>query len=642
MPRSGRRGARLLPLIAALLAQAAVPGAAGADPLDPTGRWTANARGQAPVPPMGWNSWNAFNSDIDEAKILGSAQTLVSSGLAKAGYGRVNIDDGWWLKRRTRDGRLVIRTAQFPSARVKGGQADDTSFRPLTDRLHAMGLKAGIYSDMGRNSCGQIYTADFKNQPEGSVAEREIGLYGHVDQDIRLFFTEWGFDLIKVDGCGIRGLPADNPRVRSGLYRAFTPLVDMQSIGRTDVAAVRALYTSVADALERERPGGDYLLSLCLWGSADVRAWGKDLGNISRTSDDITPHWGRMLTNFDTASRRELYAHPGSWNDADMLFVGQGDFDEAHPTEAKAHFALWAMINSPLVIGYDLRKLTPGLQAIFGNADIIALNQDPAGNQAVIAYDSDDVQFLVKTLADGSKGVALFNRSAVPAKVTLNASQLKFRDDAAITLTDLWTKAQIGFTAKRDFDLAPHQVLIFRASGSRRLGEGLYLSEQPGRVNPAVDGVVARRADPNIHHSVTAWSGTKGPGEHVQYSGWGGSRADRAVYGQVLRVGGTDYDTSLGVLAGSRLEVRNAGFRRFAAEVGMDDAAAQARGTLRFAIYGDGRLLASTDGVAFGAAARPLTADVSGVRIIELVTRAAGGSADDPAPAVWANARLLR
>ncbi|MDR6135216.1 alpha-galactosidase [Sphingomonas sp. SORGH_AS802] len=642
MPRSGRRRAPLMPLVAALLAQAALPGMAGADPLDPGGRWTANARGQAPVPPMGWNSWNAFNSDIDEAKILGSAQTLVSSGLAKAGYTRVNIDDGWWLKRRTRDGRLVIRTAQFPSARVAGGQADDTSFRPLTDRLHAMGLKAGIYSDMGRNSCGQIYTADFKNQPEGSVAEREIGLYGHVDQDIRLFFEEWGFDLIKVDGCGIRGLPADSPRVRSGLYRAFPSLIDMQSIGRTDVAAVRALYTSVADALERERPGGDYLLSLCLWGSADVRAWGKDLGNISRTSDDITPHWGRMLTNFDTAARRELYAHPGSWNDADMLFVGQGDFDEAHPTEARSHFALWAMINSPLVIGYDLRKLTPGLRAIFGNTDIIALNQDPAGNQAVIAYDSDDVQFLVKTLADGTKGVALFNRSAVPATVTLNAGQLKFRDDAAITLTDLWTRATTRFTGKQDFTLAPHQTLIFRASGARRLADGLFLSEQPGRVNPAVDGVIARRPDPTIHHSVTAWSGTRGAGEHVQYSGWGGSRADRAVFGQVLRVGGTDYDTGLGVLAGSRLEVRNTGFRRFAAEVGMDDAAAQARGTLRFEIYGDGKLLASTDGVAFDRAARPLTADVAGVRIIELVTRATGGSTDDPAPAVWANARLLR
>ncbi|WP_333927423.1 glycoside hydrolase family 27 protein [Sphingomonas sp. LR55] len=412
-----------------LLASTLVAGSATADPLAPTGRWSANEQGQAAVPPMGWNSWNAFNSGIDEEKILASAQALVDTGLSAMGYRYVNIDDGWWLKRRASDGRMVIRTAQFPSARASatsGQGADTTSFRPLTDRLHALGLKAGIYSDIGRNSCGQIYTAQFDNQPVGTVAEREVGLYGHVDQDIRLFFTDWGFDLIKVDGCGVRGLPADHPRVRSGLYRAFPPIIDMQSLGRTNVAAVRALYTSVGAALRRERPRGDYLLSLCLWGSADVRAWGKDLGNISRTSDDITPHWTRMLTNFDTAAKRELYAHPGSWNDADMLFVGTGEFDAQHMTEAKSHFALWAMINSPLVIGYDLRRLTPSLLAIFGNRDIIALNQDPAGNQAVIAYDSDDVQFLVKTLADGSKGVALFNRDAAPVDVVLHAGQLKF------------------------------------------------------------------------------------------------------------------------------------------------------------------------------------------------------------------------
>jgi len=629
-----------------LLASTLVAGSATADPLAPTGRWSANEQGQAAVPPMGWNSWNAFNSGIDEEKILASAQALVDTGLSAMGYRYVNIDDGWWLKRRASDGRMVIRTAQFPSARASatsGQGADTTSFRPLTDRLHALGLKAGIYSDIGRNSCGQIYTAQFDNQPVGTVAEREVGLYGHVDQDIRLFFTDWGFDLIKVDGCGVRGLPADHPRVQSGLYRAFPPIIDMQSLGRTDVAAVRALYTSVGAALRRERPRGDYLLSLCLWGSADVRAWGKDLGNISRTSDDITPHWTRMLTNFDTAAKRELYAHPGSWNDADMLFVGTGEFDAQHMTEAKSHFALWAMINSPLVIGYDLRRLTPSLLAIFGNRDIIALNQDPAGNQAVIAYDSDDVQFLVKTLADGSKGVALFNRDAAPVDVVLHAGQLKFRDDVPVTLVDLWSKTTTSFTGEQRFTLAPHQTLVFRAQGVRRLGEGMYVSEQPGRVNPAVDGVDTPRADPTIHHSVTAWSGTKGPGEHVQYGGWGGARADRAVYGQVLRVAGKDYDTGLGVLAGSRLEVRNAGFRRFAAEVGIDDAGLAAGGPMRFAVYGDGKLLATSPPIDFGDPATVLEADVSGVKIVELVTRSSGpGDALPPRPAVWANARLLR
>ncbi|UZK71154.1 NPCBM/NEW2 domain-containing protein [Sphingomonas sp. S1-29] len=614
--------------------------AAAADPLAPSGRWSANTDGQAPVPPMGWNSWNAFNSDIDEEKILASARVLVDTGLSRLGYRYVNIDDGWWLKRRQTDGRLVIRSDKFPSAGKPG--STDTSFRPFTDKIHAMGLKAGIYSDIGRNSCGQIYTPDFKNQPEGSVQEREVGLYGHVDQDIGLFFREWGFDFIKVDGCGVRGLPADAERVRSGMYRALPPIIDMQSLGRTDVGAVKALYQSVGTALQRHRPGGDYVFSLCLWGSADVRAWGKDLGNSSRTSDDISPHWGRMLTNLDTAITRPLYAQPGSWNDADMLYVGTGDFDADHLTEARSHFSLWAMINSPLIIGYDLRKLTAAQRTIFGNAQIVALNQDPAGNQAVIAYQSEDVQFLVKTLADGGKAVALFNRSAEPAEVHLTAAQLKYREDAPVALTDLWSGKRSSFTGEQGFKLAPHETLVFRTSGTRRLPNGLFLSEQPGNVNPAVDGVVAPRVDPTIHQSVTHWRGTRGPGEHAQYSGWGGAQADRAVYGQVLRVAARNYDTGLGVLTGSRMEVRNNGFARFTASVGVDDSSDAATAGVRFEVYGDGKLLARSRPMRFGEAAQPLSADVKGVRIVELVARGAGGDTRNPAAVVWADAAMVR
>src|SRR3546814_1503261 len=131
------------------------------------------------------------------------------------------------------------------------------------------------------------------------------------------------------------------------------------------------------------------MLSLCIWGSANVRSWGMDVGNISHTSDDISPDWGRMLTNYDSAARRALYAHPGSWNDPDMLFIGKGDFDANHLIEAKSHFSLWAMMNAPLLIGADLRTTPQPLIDIFGNADIIALNQDQAGNQAVMAFDAE-------------------------------------------------------------------------------------------------------------------------------------------------------------------------------------------------------------------------------------------------------------
>jgi alpha-galactosidase len=626
--------------VAVALSSAAMPAQAQSDPLAPTGRWTANADGQAPVPPMGWNSWNAFYSDIDEEKVMASARVLVDSGLTRLGYRYVNIDDGWWLKRRLADGRMVIRTEKFPSARVEG---DTTSFRPLTDRLHAMGLKAGIYSDIGRNSCGQIFTPNFANQPEGTIEEREVGLYGNVDKDIRLYFDEWGFDLIKVDGCGIRGLGPDTDHVRKGNYRLFQPLIDLSALGRTDIGAVRNLYGEVAEALKRHNADGDYVFSICLWGSANVRAWAKDMGNISRTSDDISPHWSRMLTNFDTAATRALYAHPGAWNDPDMLFIGSGEFDKDHMTEARSHFALWAIMNAPLIIGYDLRKATPEQLALLGNAEIIALNQDPAGHQAVPAYQSGEVQIFVKTLSNGAKGVAIFNRGSGPVDAVLTAAHLKLQGDREIALRDLWTGAETNFTGEATLRVEPRQTLIFTASGTRELEDGLYLSEQPGNVNPAVDGVEVPQHDPAIYRSVIPWQSTRGNGEHPQYGGWGGAQADRSPFGEPIRVAGKLYRSGIGILANSRLEVRNEGYARLVTGAGIDDAATARGQSVVFEIYGDGRLLARSQPVRFGEPAAAMQADVRGVRLIELLARSEQVAGSGGAlPVAWTEAALTR
>ncbi|HEX5184261.1 MAG TPA: NPCBM/NEW2 domain-containing protein [Allosphingosinicella sp.] len=624
----------------------ATPGAAAnvhpvhkaADPLAPGGRWSAYAGGAAQRPPMGWNSWNAFNSDIDEAKLMASATILVDSGLAAKGYLYVDIDDGWWLKRRMPDGRMVIRTANFPSAALANG---DTSFRPLTDRLHAMGLKAGIYSDIGRNSCGELYAPTSSNQPEGTRAEREVGLQGHVDEDIRLYFALWGFDLIKVDGCGIRGLAPTDPRMLAGQFRASDRLVDADSLGRTDIPAVRKSYDEVRTALERWNPDGDFVFSICIWGAADVRSWAKDVGNMSRTSEDLFPTWDRMLFNLDSASRRSLYAHPGSWNDPDMLFIGTGDFDADHLTEARSHVSMWAMLDAPLMIGYDLRKASPQLMEVLGNPRIIALDQDPAGNQAVIAYDSSEIQIYAKTLADGSKAVAILNRTSAPFEAVLTAAQLKFVDDADVDLTDLWTGEHRRFRGETRLALAPHQTFVFAATGRRRLPGGFYLSEQPGSVNPAVDGVIMPEAEPLGYRAVLPWLRTRGTGEHPRYGGWGGAEADSTPYGEELGVGGKRFDTGIGVLADSRLEVRNAGYARFGAMVGVDDSARDRSQPVTFLVYGDGKLLARSRPMRFGEAPVAIAADVRGIALIELVARTPVRMRF-PDPVTWGEAALTR
>lgn len=637
--------------VRSLLAGAAVAGllvlsppafaqvAPGADPLAAAGKWSIPERPQARTPPMGWNSWNAFRTEVDEAKVVGAAKVLVDSGLSKLGYNYVNIDDGWWLKRRQSDGRLQIRTAIFPSAKVKG---KDSSFRPYTDALHKMGLKAGIYTDIGRNACSQAYDLHSPNLPEGTTAEREVGLAGHVDQDIALYFKDWGFDYIKVDACGINVYGLETDIVREHAYRAVPPLIDQVSINRTDVPAVRARYAEVAQALKTYNPDGDYILAICNWGSADVRSWGKDVGHMWRTSGDITPTWTRMLHNFDSASTRALYAKPGAWNDPDILFIGHGEFDQNHLTEARSHFVLWAMINAPLLISYDLRQAPQSLMDIWGNADIVRINQDSGGHQGVIAYASDDVQIIVKTLANGKKAVALFNRGLGRSDVTLTAAQLKFAGDAPIQLRNLWDKTATAFTGETSFTLDARQTLAFEASGTRALGDGVYLSEIPGEVNVAVNGVIAPEPDPVVHRMRNAWGETRGSGERPTYAGWGGAQADATPYDQALRIGGQGFDTGIGVLANSRIEVRNTGNTRFEARVGVDDSTRNTKDKVRFAVYGDGKLLTESPPMGLGEAPRALTADIKGARIVEIVARSATTTSDLPLVVTWGDAAMRR
>lgn len=631
---------KLLTMMGATMLAFSAVHAQTADPLAPTGRWSGYSAGRAPTPPMGWNSWNAFAGTVNEEKVMGSAQRIADSGLKDKGYRFINLDDGWMAGRRLSDGHLMIRAEKFPST-AASIDPKTPSFKPFTDKLHGMGFKAGIYSDMGRNTCTQAWAASDEDLPKGTLAEREVGLYDHVEQDIDMYFREWGFDYIKVDGCGLRDFGPESPKVKAGQARALTPIMDLGALSRTDVATVQSLFRRVGAAIQRARPDGDFVYSLCIWGAANVRAWAKDVGNVSRTSDDIAPAWGRLLVNYDSAVHRALYAHPGSWNDPDMLYIGAGDFDADHLTEARSHFALWAMMNAPLLIGADLRETPDALMQIFGNADIIALDQDPAGNQATVAYDSSDLQILVKSLSGGDKGVAIFNRGSGAFDVDLQSAQLKFKGDAPVTLTDLWSRKQTVFTGETKLRVAPRETLIFRASGTRALADGVYLSEQPGQVNPAVDGVTRPIADPTIFRTASGWGGTRGAGDRPQYGGWGGARADSAPYGQKLQVARKTYSSGIGILVNSRLEVRNEGYRRFTAQVGVDDSATDKTHAVTFTVYGDGKRLAAIRPLKWGMAAETVEADVAGVKVIELVARSVA-TQNEALAVTWGEAALRR
>ena len=609
------------------------------DALKPTGEWSAFTHGQAQTPPMGWNSWNAFKTDITEAKVIGSAQVIVDSGLADLGYKYINIDDGWWMNRRQTDGRLQVRTALFPSSDIGGDE--NTSFKPFVDKIHSMGLKAGIYTDIGYNSCAQTYGDTRPNNPEGTRAEREVGLLDFMEQDADLYFKDWGFDYIKVDACGITKYTEDKAFVKKYDYRTYGPYIDLGNMYRTDNDYVEDLYGQLSDAIIKANPDDDFVYSICSWGTANVRAWGKDQGNLWRTGGDIFPYWTRMVHSFDTAATRALYAGPGTWNDPDMLFIGVNDFDENHLTEAQSHFSLWAIINAPLLIGYDLRDAPQSLMDIFGNEEVIALNQDKAGHQAVLAYHTNDVQIFVKTLSTrGEKAVAIFNRGQGDFDVTLLAEHLKFQEGTPITVKDLWSKEVFTpFEDKRLFPVKSRETRTFKVTGTPELDAGMYLSEIPGRINVAADGIVTPAYDPLIHRMMDPRSSSLRDLK-ARYPGWGGPRADATPYGEPIRIEGEDFLSGIGALANSHFEIRNSKeFSTFAATVGVDDSTRNRNDAVVFRVYGDGKLLKETKPLTFAMGQVDIEADIEGVSILELVAQSQGAS-QLPVVVAWAEAKL--
>ncbi|MBJ7516639.1 MAG: NPCBM/NEW2 domain-containing protein [Stenotrophomonas sp.] len=588
--------------------------------LQPSGRFSVYGHGAAATPPMGWNPWNAFRTEVTQDKILAVAETIKRNGMQQAGYRYINIDDGWWLQRRA-DGGIQIRTRMFPMAASRSGPP---SLRPWTDHLHAMGFKAGLYTDVGRNACSQAHDAHSPNLPVGTTAQREIGLEGFEASDLATMFGEWGFDYIKVDACGLADFGEGSKALASATYREGRPLIVRADAQATDADKVEGAYARVGRLLAQVNPDNDFVLSICPWGEAGVGNWGGRHGNLWRTSPDIEMTWESMLHNFDTASRRELYAGPGRWNDPDMLAVGLGEFGADHMTEARTHFSMWAILAAPLLVGFDLNHATPAQVALLSNPEVIALNQDPAGNQGRIVASDGPLQVLVKPLSKpGERGMLLLNRgdTAVDARVT--PAQMLLSDTAPVRARDLWQQRDLSASADGlGFSLPPHGAVLLKVVGTPDVREGISLGEITGRIHVAVDGLPGYSARP------AEVSGTP--------------RVDRTPQGGPLRIAGTPYARGIGILANSRLEVQaSRDYSRFTALAGVDDSARAAAGTVVFKVYGDGRPLFTSAPLGRGQAPARIEVKLDGVQVLELVAEAASVGEGGATPVVaWAEATL--
>ncbi|MEK7393381.1 MAG: alpha-galactosidase [Fibrobacterota bacterium] len=377
----------------------------------------ATAFAQTPKKPlMGWSSWNAYYEDITEAKIKKQADAIVSSGLAAAGYNYINIDDGFFDGRNS-DGSLRINSTRFPNG-----------FKPVVDYIHSKGLKAGFYSDAGANMCAQMY-----GQETGG---KGTGLAGHEQQDIDLAFKTWGFDYIKVDYCGGRQTGMDEQTRYTAIANAI------KATGRTDI-----------------------IYNICRW--AFVGGWVATLGNSWRIADDIGPSWSHVTRILDTNRYLSGFSSPGHYNDMDMLEVGNGGWTD---NEYKAHFALWSIHSSPMVLGNDMSNMRASVLSILTNKEVLALNQDTFGIQANrISDDGNGGEVFAKRMggwAGNERGVVMFNRSAAARTITVNWKDLDLEGSA--TVRDLWAAKDLGsFDGSYSVSVPSHGAAALKITGAK-------------------------------------------------------------------------------------------------------------------------------------------------------------------------------
>ncbi|WP_091216497.1 glycoside hydrolase family 27 protein [Mucilaginibacter gossypiicola] len=362
------------------------------------------------APIMGWSSWNNFRVNIDEQMLRQQADAMITSGLYDAGYRFINIDDGYFGGR-DMNGKLFVDTRKFPSG-----------MKALVDYIHSKKLKAGIYTDAGKNTCGSIWDKDEKGV--GS------GIYGHIDQDCNLFFKDWGFNFLKVDWCGGEVLKLDE-------QTEYTKII----------SATKAIDSNI-------------VFNVCRWKFPGE--WAINKADSWRISGDISAKFSSILAIIDIDAGLDKYASSGHYNDMDMLQVGRGmSYDED-----KTHFSMWCMLNSPLLAGNDLRTMSKQTIDILTNKEIIALNQDPGFKQAKRIFRENNVDVWVKPLgvnSDNSCAIAVMNRSDHETVFDLSAEKINISSKSK--LRDLWMHKNLGQIGRsKKITIHKHGVVVLRVS----------------------------------------------------------------------------------------------------------------------------------------------------------------------------------
>ncbi len=394
----------------------------------------ANARGKdraafrlvvgeriALTPPMGWNSWNCWATAVDDEKIRAAAKALVDTGLIHHGWQYVNIDDCWMVKRNSKDPVLGGATRDERGRILANRRFPD--MRALSDYVHSLGLKIGLYTSPGPYTC-----AGFE------------GAYGHERDDAERF-AAWGFDYLKYDWCGYRSIVA-----KPSLEQMKEPYRKMGKI---------------LAGLDR-----DIVFSICQYGMGAVWTWGAEVGgNLWRTTGDITDTWSSMARIGFSQDAMAPFGGPGHWNDPDMLVVGRlGWGPKLRPTrltpnEQYTHISLWCLLAAPLLLGCDLERLDDFTLNLLTNDEVLAVDQDPLGVAARRKARDGMAEVWARPLEGGRYAVGLFNRDEVPQ--TVRAEWRALGIEGRWLVRDLWRQQDLGvFEGGFAAEVPRHGVLL--------------------------------------------------------------------------------------------------------------------------------------------------------------------------------------
>jgi hypothetical protein len=410
-----------------------------------------------PLPPMGWSSWNSFSNSVDAQVVMAQAKAMVANGMQKAGYQYVNIDEGWWVGKRDGDGNFVVDEKAWP-ALAEGDKPGDMA--NIVRFIHSLGLKAGIYTDAGRDGCS-LY-------PDLGPMYFNTGSEGHYEQDF-LQFARWGFDYVKVDWCG-------------GDRENLDPAVQYAEIAR-------------AIARAEKITGHRLYFSICNWGNQSPWTWAPNVGGVPadiwRTSGDIVDpivaggknsarkaSFDKMLGNFDQGIHPDAQ-HTGFYNDPDMMVIGMPGFSD---TQNRVHMCLWAISGAPLLVGADLAKLSPETLGMLTNPGVLAVDQDALGLQAVkVAEPAKGQEVWVKPLAKaGSRAVLLLNRTNAAQEIKSGWKDLGLTPGTKATVRNLWTGEELTSFDSFSVQVPPRDATFMLVQGTASPAKTYQPEKTPG------------------------------------------------------------------------------------------------------------------------------------------------------------------